>query len=262
MAKVIQTVAWTMKDDAVIKLKESNTAYDVDEKVDAFLKGKNLYDELDGKKVEVEIDEEKGHNGTIMRLTLADGKKEEPKAEEPKETPKEEPKQQEKAEPVKDELIIKELTVAGVSVKNAGVTFKEEEKVWYTLDSTINAQEFKDKYTKKVVEVSILKTDKGNDVIKGYTVKEDDVKSEDETTEPDEPSMTQKDAFYRVKQLESQVRYLKEQQSASFEAQSAVNSANQAITGCIEDDIDKVLVKLEKIATKNYEMIQKLKNKE
>jgi len=259
MSKEIYTVAWVMAEDAIIKLKEPNKTYDVDDKVDAFLKKAELYDKLDGKKVEVEINEAEGENGTITNLKLSD-EKTTAKVEEPKPEEQKAHETNTGGDAVDVEVYTREIVVGGVSVPNKGVV-SEEDKVWYTLDSTIQPQAFKDECTKKKVEISVMKTEKGNDVIKSYVVKEEKEEQAVEKEEPKEEKMTNKDAFYRVKELERQVRYLKEQQEKSFEAQSAVNSANQAISGMgtIHDDSNKVLKALEELAKKNYQIIQELK---
>lgn len=254
MSKINDVVSWVMKEDKILKLQKADKTYDISDEVAKFLDGKGLFDKLEDQAVEVEIDESKGQDGTITRLTLS-GNKEESKSEPEK---AEEPKTEQS---VNSDYVTKEMTVAGVSVKNAGVTFKEEDKVWYTLDSTVDAQKFKDECTKKTIEVTIASQDKGNDVIKGYVLKEEEKTDKEKDT--DEPSMTGKDAFYRVKQLENQVRYLREEKAESFEAQASVNSANQAVSGMtnIHDDPEKVLNVIERIAIKNFAVIQKLKTK-
>lgn len=258
MNKINDVVSWTMKEDKILKLEKVNKTYDISDEVAKFLESKDLFNKLDDQAVEVEIDEstaskdEEGTSGLITRLTLSDGKAKTETQEEVKE-----------ANPVdtpSDGLVVKELTVGGVSVDKSGVIFKEEENVWYTLDSTIDAQKFKDECTKKIVEVTIAPQEKGNDVIKGYILKEEEKKEEP----PKEPSQINKnDAFYRIKQLENQVRYLKEEKSESFEAQASVNSANQTVSGMVNPDSkpDFVLKLIERIAKHNFAIMQELKTK-
>ena len=182
MSKQVYTVDWCMPDDTdkIIKLKEPNLPFDVSEKVHTFLKSKNLYDTLDGKKVEVEIDEKQGKNGTITHLKVVDGKTE---------TSKSEPKQEEKTEAPANGTV-KELTVHGVSVAKKGVKFKEEEN-WFTLDESLDAQEFKDKCTKKKVQVTIVKADKGNDIISSYIISDDEPEEQKETSTSNKSSGSQ-----------------------------------------------------------------------
>ncbi len=268
MSKVIDKVAWVMgdPDDKLIKLEEAGKTYDISDVVYEYLKKANLLESLEDKNVEVEVDEstvekdDSSTSGTITKLiVLKEG--EEPKKEE---TKKEEPVASAKEE---SGLVVKEVTVAGVSVAKGGVKLKEdkENKVWYTLDSTISPNKFKDECTGKMIEITVLPQEKGNDVIKGYVIKEEDKKEEkkEEKKDTDEPKINKNDAFYRIKQLENQVRYLKEEKSESFEAQAAVNSANQAVSGMkdIHNDPEKLLRTIEKIAEKNFEVIQKLKTK-
>ena len=159
------TVSWMMVDEKMIKFKEVDEAYDIADPVVAFIE-KNGLDKKEGIQVQVKIDKSQGDNGIITDLQEIGGTNtpaEEAPVTEEKETTSES----------SEDLIVKELTVAGVAVENKGVTFKEEDKVWYTLDDSIDPQEFKDKYTKKVVEVSIRKTDQGNDVIVAFTAKEE-----------------------------------------------------------------------------------------
>jgi len=252
MKKVQGKVLWVMPDDKIIKVE--NTVYDIDDKVYEYLKGKNLLDTLENKSVDVEIDETKGQTGFITRLVILD-------TTEKKETEvkKEEPKKSEKV--VESGLVTKEITVGGVAVDKAGVVDKET-KIWYTLDSTINAQEFKDKCTKKTIEVTIAPQEKGNAVIKSYTLKAEEVKQPEEQ-EKSEPKINNNDAFYRIKELERQVRFLENQKTESFEAQNAVNGANIVVAQMKEILLDPqaVLRTITKIAEHNFKTIQDLKNK-
>lgn len=264
MSKINDVVSWTMKEDKILKLEKINKTYDISDEVAKFLESKDLFNKLDDQIVEVEIDEsiaskdEEGTSGLITRLTLSDGKAK----TETKEESKKDEMSFDGTSSDAESLVIKELTVGGVSVDKSGVIFKEEENIWYTLDSTINAQKFKDECTKKVVEVTIAPQEKGNDIIKGYILKEEE-KKEESKDKTENTFKNGKDDFYRIKTLENQVRYLKEEKSESFEVQASVNSANQTVSGMVNPDSkpDFVLKLIERIAEHNFAIMQKLKTK-
>ena len=233
------TVSWMMVDEKMIKFKEVDEAYDLADPVVAFIE-KNKLHEKEGIQVQVKIDTSKGDNGTITDLQeigATSTSVEEPPVTEEKETT---------GEPSED-LIVKELTVAGVAVQNKALTFKEEDKVWYTLDDAIDPQEFKDKYTKKVVEVSIRKTDQGNDVIVAFTAKEE--QKEDTSKDSEKPS-TEKKSYSNAMQV-------------SIEAQASMNSACRVAQAILTKDSlpehDEKIIK--RIGEYNFQLIQDLKNK-
>lgn len=236
MAKVIDKVAWVMDEDKVLKLTTAGVK-DIAENVVEFLKKTNVYDKLVDKTVEVEIDDAQGQDGTITHLKVVEDKKEEPKKEE---KPKEESKKEDIAKPANN-LYTKEIVVGGVAVPQKGVISKDE--VWYTLDGTIDAQKFKDECTKKTIEITVAPQEKGNDVIKSYVLKaEEEPKDVAKTEPPKQNNNVQK----------------------SIEAQASVNSANEVVAQMkdILNDPKKVLSTISKIAEHNFDMIQKLKNKE
>ncbi len=232
------TVSWMMVDEKMIKFKEIDEAYDLADPVVAFIQ-KNGLDKKEGIQVQVKIDKSQGDNGIITDLQEIGGTN----------TPAEEASVTEEntSEPSED-LIVKELTVAGVAVENKGVTFKEEDKVWYTLDDSINPQEFKDNYTKKIVEISVRQTDQGNDVIMAFTAKEE---LAEDTSKDSEKSSTGKKSYSNATQV-------------SIEAQASMNSAcrvAQAILtkDSLPEDAEKII---ERIGEYNFQLIQDLKNKE
>jgi hypothetical protein len=244
MSKQLYTVAWSMKEDKILKLVETDKSYDVSDKVDTYLKGQDLYDKLDDKKVEVEIDESKiqkdmdKHGGEITHLKLADGhSKSNPKSETKKEIDTNTPV----------DGIVKELTVHGVSVAKSGVKFKEDDN-WFTLDKSIDAKTFKEECTKKKVQVTIVNAERGNDVVTSYIVCEDNIPEENKE-EPKE--QVKKNSYTNDVQK-------------SIEAQASVNSANEVVSHMIEILLDpqKVLSTITKIAEHNFSVIQSLKNKE
>lgn len=224
------TVSWIMADEPLLKLKESNQTYDIAENIFAVIKDNKLYDKEDFV-VEVEIDKSKGDNGTITYLKEIDGKVEPKKEEETKNpTPN----------PQSEDLINKELTVHGVSVAKKGVIFKEQEKVWYTLDDSLDAQSFKDTCTGKTIEVYIKETDNGNDIITGFTVKEE----KKETVKEDNPKYNNT--------------------GNSIEAQASLKCAKVIVASMVtpNSEQDFVLKLITKIANHAYDTIQELKKKE
>lgn len=240
MEKEKFTVSWIMADEALIKLKEPDETYDLTENVVKFIEDNKLQKKEDFQ-VEVEIDKEKGDNGTVTSLKEVGG------TSGSEDTPKEESKE-EKSDTTNaqsEDLVVKELTVNGVSVEKKSVIFKEEDKVWYNLDDTINAQEFKDKYTKKVVEVSVRKTDEGNDVIVSFTAKEEN--NSEDTEKSQEPKKSNSNMVQK-----------------SIEAQASINSANRVVANLFDVNTkpDDLLKNITKIAEHNFQLIQKLKNKD
>lgn len=222
------TVSWIMADEPLLKLKESNQTYDIAKDVFDKIKENKLYDKEDFV-VEVEIDKNKGDNGTITYLKEVDGKADVENKKEKTET----------VEKDKDK-ITKELTVHGVSVDKKGVIFKEEEKVWYTLDDSLDVQSFKDTCTGKTIEVYIKETDNGNDIITGFTLKEE----KKETGKEDNPKYNNT--------------------GNSIEAQASLKCAKVIVASMVtpNSEQDFVLKLITKIANHAYDTIQELKKKE
>lgn len=236
MTKIKDTVSWVMMDESVLKLEKAGTVLELDPKVLDFMKKTELSED-GGYEVEVEVDESKGENGTIVRLTT--GKDETAKKEEKTEEVKNE-------EPSED-TVIKELTVAGVSTKNRSVTFKEEDKVWYNLGDDLDAEKVKTEFTKKKVSVSIVKTDKGNDVIKSIASVGPE---EDPSNKDTEGSPTSTDSY----EVNTQ---------KSIEAQVAVEHA-QILAGKLAEsgklaDIKDINSFVDERARKNYQLMQEVK---
>ena len=140
--------------------------------------------------------------------------------------------------------------MAGVSVNNKGVTFKEEEKVWYTLDDSIDPQTFKDTCTKQVIEVSIKTTEKGNDVIVSFTCKAED-------TTPESSTDTQKSESPQGKKQYNTA-------GKSIEAQASLKCAKVIVASMVDKDSkpEFVLKLITKIAEHSHQVLQDLKNKE
>ena len=237
MSELKATVSWTMPDEKILKLKETEMTYDISDEVHSYLQKSGLYDTLDDKKVEVVINEKQGENGTITRLSVLDGKTqtETKKVETPTTS----------TTNTTPTGTVRELTVHGVSVQKRGIKFKEEE-TWYTLDASINVEEFKQKCTKKKVQVTIVPSEKGNAVITSYIVSAEDNVEEKE----------------KVEQEPTKKSYTNDVQK-SIEAQASVNSANELVSHMTEilSNPEKVLTTITKIAEHNFKVIQELKNK-
>jgi len=237
MSKGKYTVSWIMADEPLLKLKEPDETYDIAGNVFKFIQENKLHEKEDFK-VEVEIDKNKGENGVITSLKEI--------GRSSSEAPKEE-----KSNPKSEDLVVKELTVNGVSVDKKAVKFKEDKDndTWYTLDDSINAQDFKDKYTRKTVEISVKHADQGNDIITSFIVKEDTPsdKSSKNNVKTQEPRKINGNMMQK-----------------SIEAQASVNSANRVAQAMITkdtkpDDVKKII---RKVAEFNFELIQEFKNKE
>ncbi len=250
MSKITDKVAWIMGeiDDKLIKLEKNKKTYDIGDTVYEYLKKANLLDSLEGKDVEVEIDEtgadkdDASTSGTITKLVVlkegVEAKKEETKKEDTK------------TSIAKEEagLVSKEVIVSGVSVEKAGVKLKEDKdnKTWYTLDSTIDAKKFKDECTGNTVEINVLPQEKGNDVIKSYVVKEEAKKEEKEP-----PKETGGKKTYNKGTVNS------------IEAQAAMKAACVIASHMVDKDSQPDFVEklITRIAEHNFKTIQDLKNK-
>lgn len=242
------TIEWIMADEPLLKLKEPDETYDIEEKVYKFIKDNKLDDKEDFQ-VEVKIDKTQGENGLITDLQEVGGTSSST-TEAPKETGEE---STETINTGNENLIVKELIVNGVSVDKKSVKFTvdKDNDTWYNLDDSINAQEFKDKCTRKTLEVSIRLNDQGNDVIVGYTVKEKTDTPKDEEEKSKKSSKNSYSNGANATQL-------------SIEAQASINSANRVAQAMITseskpDDVKKII---RKIAEFNFDLIQEFKNKE
>lgn len=240
MGKEKFTVSWIMADEPLLKLKEPDETYDIAEDVFKFIQENKLHEKEDFQ-VEVEITKNEGGGGLITSLKEVGGSAS-------TETPKEEVKA-DSANTPSDNLMVKELTVSGVGVEKKGVIFKEEANVWYTLDDSIDAQEFKDKYTKRIVEVSIRQTDEGNDIITAFTVKEEDTSSKDTKNSGTSQQKSKSNSNMMQK---------------SIEAQASMKSAYTIVASMVTSESKPDFVKrlITGIAEHSYEILQKLKNKE
>ena len=238
MSKEIYTVGWIMEKEKFLKLEEPKTTYFIADNVFELIKKNNLL-KNENFKAEIEIRETGEEHDEIIFLKAVD--------DSTKTETKEDTKTTDTSE--SENLTVKELTVAGVSVNNKGVTFKEEEKVWYTLDDSIDPQTFKDTCTKKTVEVSIRTTEKGNDVIVSFTCKAED--TTETSTDTQKSESTQGKNQYNTA-------------GKSIEAQASLKCAKVIVASMVDKDSkpEFVLKLITKIAKHSHQVLQDLKNKE
>jgi len=267
------TLKWVMTDDKIIRFTEIEEPCDMTDavaKVDFEKAGM-----VSGSKLTVEFDKD---NKTVIFLTLVKG------VEAPKQEKKEEPKAQESAP--KQELTgnTKVLTVGGLSPKYRGITFKEEKDVWYDVvneigienldkmgigkgslvELTIADAEGKSK-NKRIVGIKLAEKKETPKENKPTDTRNDFDKEKTQDTTSD--VVTEKDAFYRIKELERTIRYMKDEKQASIEAQGAVQRAFDFI-GCAlsketplafanNEAMIKVLIKT--YAQEAFNLVQELK---
>lgn len=233
MTELIDIVSWVLPSEKMLKLEKTGETYDISDNLFISLEKGGILDKLENQEVTIKIDD-----GAITFLECLNSGTTKEVAKENTETTSE--------EPYNKDNIVKELTVNGVSVAKKGVIFKEEENVWYTLDDSIDAEEFKFMCTKKVVEVYIQETDKGNDVIKGFTVKQVEKKEDEENKDTGKQKPTYNNT------------------SNSIEAQASMKSAYTIVASMVDKDSkpDFVLKLITTIAKHSYKTLQDLKKKE
>lgn len=225
-------VSWTMKDDKLLKLDESEKVLDISDKVFKFMEAKDLFDKEDYEVI-VDVNDKEGDNdGTIVKLVV-DGE----------EIKKEEKPKKKKETEQKIDTETKTLTVAGVSTKNKSATFKEEENVWYTVSDNIDVEAFKQDMTKQKGEFTIEKTEKGNDIIVDFTPLEREEK------EPVTKNSFSDTSTSTQKSIESQVSLEHSQILAGTLAKTK-----------ILDGVDAINAFVDERAKRNYKIMQELKN--
>jgi len=171
------------------------------------------------------------------------------------------------------------FTIHAIAANRQVLKFKENSTVWVKISLEIQAQDYKDigLIARQRVAVKIV----NNTIISLKSVQTENTEANAPKNDPKpttnaptasnnaqnivEEPLTKTDAFYRVKELERQVRYLQNEKSASIEAQASVNSANEVI-GRIASSMDakppasKIVEMIEAIAIANFNLIQKIKN--
>lgn len=237
LEKVELTIKWHMMDDddKVIKFEDREVTYEVTNAVKEFIKSKNISQSA---KVNVEIDPDGSEDeaGLIERIEVIEDNASAEQTQEP------EPEPETTSENSETKGNVKRLTVNGVSVEKKGIIFKEEEKVWYTLSDSIDANNVKDVMTGKLVEVSIEKTDEGNDVI--------------DSIELVPVSEEQSSNSYDQGKPDSSIQ-------ASIESQVALEHASLIVSKTVDKDTtpETIETRIRRLSEFNYQVIQDLKKK-
>lgn len=262
------TVKWIMPEDKIIRFIDIEEPCDMNDAVSKLDFAKAGI--VDGSEVSAEFE-----NGVVVFLSLAKGNKEAPKQE----TKKEEPKSEQTAPGLNPNISI--VTVGGISSKYKGITFAEGKDVWYDVVEEIGVDNLSKmgivRGSKVEITVDAPKGKSKNQRIVGIKLvekkeapKEDkkpDARNDFDKEQPIEDAPTGKDAFYRMKQLENQVRYLKDNQQLSIEAQGAVERAFLLVSSIVgkepaESNVkNTTLIKglLKDYAKEAFDLIQELK---
>jgi len=227
--KTVATVKWVVPEDKIIKFENDENAKYLNDAVVANLE---KYPLQQGDKVEATIDETDPLKPTITFLK--------------KSTDTQTQTESKTEEAPSSNTDTKEFTISGISVKNNGVIFKEEENVWYTMEESVTGSlESKGIAKGDIVKISIQSTAQGkNDIITNI----DKLQNEQTSKE------TKND--YSSKS--------KNEMQNSIEAQASVNSANRVVAGLVSTGtVDKVkaLELITDIANHNFALIQTLKSK-
>lgn len=219
-----------------------------------------------GTLVSVKIDPSIGDKGTVVFMTKSKNAQSDSKAE-PEVT------QEENTETSNI------YTVNGISFKNRGIIFAENDGVWYTLADSINLDDIKKDVPKgSKVEVVISDEKKGKNYIVTSIVPVKNIKENIETTKSEEKAetdnkykpepVTEKDVFYKLKAAENWIAKLEKDQQNSIEAQGARNVAYQLVSASLQGQAPEVLVKNKEViktlitdlAKHAYKTVQELKN--
>jgi len=235
LEEVELTIKWHMMDDNdnVIKFQDREVTYEVTDAVKEFIKNKNISQTA---KVKVKIDPNASETeaGLVERIEVIEDNASAEQTQEP------EPETTSENSETKGN--VKRLTVNGVSVEKKGIIFKEEEKVWYTLSDNIDANNVKDMMTGKLVEVSIEKTDEGNDII--------------DSIELVPVSEEQSSNGYDQGKADSSIQ-------SSIESQVALEHASLIVSKTVDKDTtpETIETRIRRLSEFNYQVIQDLKKK-
>jgi len=233
ITEVSKVVKWTMLQDKMIKFENEEDPHELSDDVQKFLQNnKTVLNENDevrmGTEVKVTFDSD---NKVVERITV------------------EKTQEVTKTEEVNDsetDLSVPsfEGTIAGVSVKNKGVIFKEKEGMWFTLSDDIDAQDIKDTMQGRTVEIRYTPVDNGNDIIEHIELIETEVEEN-------------KNVFNNVGN----------ETGRSFEAQASVEQAiffyaqilkGQKVETLLENE-KKINQLIDDRAQENFNLIQKFK---
>lgn len=261
----VYTVKWVQVKDRFVRFHECEKPNDVAENVDiSWL--------MENDKVNVQITD-----GIVTYLAVLDNKTDVQKLSALN------------AEIKGENTVEQTYTIKGMHSKKGGaVIFKEVENVWYSPAKSVNLSAFnKGDVVKVVIEPA---KGKSNATITSMTKVEKKVPEPVVETPATETwsgtsggvttilkttssSYTrpapenEKDAFYRVKQLENQVAYLQTEKQNSIEVQSSVNNAVAVVASMVQGLAPEVVVKnqdvlkklITEFATHNYTEVQRLK---
>lgn len=214
----------------------------------------------EGTKVDVKIEFEDGDStGTVVFMTKSKDNKEEPVVEKTK----------------NNEGSSESRTLAAVSIKNMGILFTEEEKVWYSVADSVNLDELKkiNKGDKVLVVISNEKKGK-NRIITSVTkeiVKKEDSKKVvvDEENIIGSHKLIGEVVYEEFKKTGNSINYIEVQQQRSIEIQGSVNRAFELVASSLQGQAPKVLIdnkdNLKKLITElaefSFKTIQDLKVK-
>lgn len=276
---MVKTLKWVMVVDKTLRFHEDTTALDISDAVPVA----NYSGLVKGDKVEVTIEK-----NVITSIHKVEAKQE---IKEP-ELPKPEVKEEEKPSDSTKQL----LTVAKIYDKTRGILFVEEKDKWYSLAKFIDMKVMKENGVVVGAKVTIA-TEKGeketyNDVVVAIntiqveekqkeTPKNDyekepgynpppQVESKPENPTPPPPEVkSEKDAFYRIKQLENQVRFLQEEKTKSIEIQGSVDRAFNLVGKSLQGQDPDLLIKnmdtikktIRELAEYSFKTVQELKGK-
>ena len=299
-----RTISWFMGARNIVKFLNDETTYKMSEAVLAnfikfpLAKGDEVEVSIkDGvisfmRKIKVEASESKGSEEAYEPT---------PDEQAPKETPKPAPTTAPTPAPtpapapqVTGEA--RELTVHGVSADKKAVKFVEiKEEGWFKVPVEIQSQDYNvlglvGRGKVKVVLsekniVSVVKVASGatestqaapsatqtakvepTPAPKAEQAQKASPKSEVKAPTPQpEEQMTERDAFYRVKELERKIRFLEDNKQDSIEAQCALN-ASAEIVGRVAASLPQaptasvINSMVEAVAKANFKLIQNLKN--
>lgn len=252
-----KTIKWTMPDENMIKFVEDSTPIEYTDAVKKFMESSGI---SDGDVVAVEIDEQIGDNGTVVKISKNGSEKVQtkPEVKKPVVNDYDSPPETKKVSKEENKTVV---NVKGISFKNKGIIFEGEEK-WYSFTEEVENTIKQNNVSKgSVVEIIFEKRAKGNDLITKMNV-ENKVKKE--TVTEGNPVEVKTEVPVQAKQTQ----YVDARQG-SIEAQACINAANATVSRLFAGTVsaktpeDGTLIKtlITSLAKHNYDLLQELKNK-
>lgn len=267
------TIKWIMHDEKIVRFIELDEAVDMAESLAKLDFEKAGF--VAGAKASVKLETINGKEVVTGMTLLKGAKSEAPKAEPQATQPEPETTQTDN---------VKVLTVGGYNIEHKGIIFNEEEKVWYDVDAEIGVENLAKMGIKKGSKVEITieppAPKKKNQRVVKIKLYEENKKAEPEKVKNEGSSkndfandnttsdvVTEKDAFYRIKELERSLRYMKDNQQASIEAQGATERAFALVGIMVSKESVEMNIKnateikklLNDYAEEAFKIIQKLK---